>query len=71
MNAPASIDLTEAKRAPTAKRGTSGKRKRVARWIQAAGRGMTAAARGMATLGAVLLALLIRSLHCRNREAAV
>jgi len=56
MNAPASIDLTEAKRAPTAERGTSGKRKRVARWIQAAGRGMTAAARGMATLGVILLA---------------
>src|SRR5215469_15119381 len=50
MNAPVSIDLTEAERAATAERGASGKRKRVARWMAAAGR-------GMATLGAILLAL--------------
>src|SRR5262249_57064745 len=50
MNAPVSIDLTEAERAATAERGASGKRK--ARWMAAAGR-------GMATLGAILLALLM------------
>src|SRR6516162_2159362 len=52
MNAPASIDLTEAERAATVDWGASGKRKRVARWMAAAGR-------GMATLGAILLALLM------------
>src|SRR5215468_3341995 len=52
MNAPALIDLTEAERAATAERSASGKRKRVARWMAAAGR-------GMATLGAILLALLM------------
>jgi len=52
MNAPASIDLTQAERAATAEWGASGKRKRVARWMAAAGR-------GMATLGAILLALLM------------
>jgi multidrug resistance efflux pump len=59
MTAPASIDLTKAERAPTAERGTSGKRERVTRWIATAGRGMTAAVRRMATLGAILLALLM------------
>jgi RND family efflux transporter MFP subunit len=38
--------------APIAERGASGKRKRVARWMAAAGR-------GMATLGGILLALLM------------
>jgi multidrug resistance efflux pump len=52
MNAPASFDLTEAVRAATAKLGASGKRKRLARWMAAAGK-------GMATLGAILLALLM------------
>ena len=52
MDAPASIYLTEAERAVTAERSASGRRKRVARWIAAAGR-------GMATLGAILLALLM------------
>src|SRR5262249_13494101 len=52
MNAPASIDLTEAERVATGERGASGKRKRVARWMAAAGR-------GMATLGAILLTLLM------------
>jgi multidrug resistance efflux pump len=52
MNAPTSIDLTEAERATTAGWGASGKRKRVARWMAAVGR-------GMATLGAILLALLM------------
>jgi len=52
MNAPASIYLTEAEPAATAERGASRKRKRVARWMAAVGR-------GMATLGAILLALLM------------
>ena len=52
MDAPASIYLTEAERAATAERGTSGRRQRVARWMAAAGR-------GMATLGAILLAILM------------
>jgi multidrug resistance efflux pump len=52
MNVPASIDLTEAERTVTAERGASSKRKRVARWTAAVGR-------GMATLGAILLALLM------------
>src|SRR6516225_7427611 len=47
-----SIDLTEAERAVIAERGASGTRKRVARW-------MAAAWRGMATLVAILLALLM------------
>src|SRR5215475_10025472 len=51
MNVPASIDLTEAERATTAEWGASGKRKRVAHWMAAVGK-------GMATLGAILLALL-------------
>jgi len=59
MNAPESLDLTEAGRAVTTERRASGKRERPARWIAAAGRGMTVAARGMATLGAILLALLM------------
>ena len=52
MNAPVSIYLTEAEPAVTAERGASRKRKRVARWVAAAGR-------GMATLGAISLALLM------------
>jgi len=52
MNAPASIDLTKAKRAATAERGASSKRKRVTRWMAAVGR-------RMATLSAILLALLM------------
>jgi multidrug resistance efflux pump len=52
MDAPVSINLTEAERMATAERGASAKRKRVARWMAAAGR-------GMATLGAILLALLM------------
>src|SRR6516165_8633122 len=52
MNAPVSIYLTEAERAAIAERGASGTRKRVARWMAAAGR-------GMATLGAISLALLM------------
>ena len=52
MNAPASIYLAEAEPAATVERSASGRRKRVARWMAAAGR-------GMATLGAILLALLM------------
>jgi multidrug resistance efflux pump len=52
MNAPASIDLTEAKRATTVERSSSGKRQPVAHWMATFGR-------GMATLGALLLALLM------------
>ena len=52
MNTPASIYLREAEPAVTAERGASRKRKRVARWVAAAGR-------GMATLGAISLALLM------------
>src|SRR5215471_1428605 len=52
MNTPASIYLTEAEPAVTAERGAYRKRKRVARWVATAGR-------GMATLGAISLALLM------------
>jgi RND family efflux transporter MFP subunit len=52
MNVPASIDLTEAERATTTEWGASDKRKRVAHWMAAVGR-------GMATLGAILLPLLM------------
>ena len=59
MDAPASSNLTKAEGAAIAERGASGKRERVARWIAAAGRVMTAAVRGVATLVAILLALVM------------